>query len=81
VGLLLTLLILLRQHPGGDEGRRFAALADTLAATVGTALWFVLVAGLLVGSSTSASLGPWPAAAVLLLVGVSYRLSLGFRAP
>ena len=80
-GFVLTLLILLRQHPRGEEGRRLAALADTLTATVGTALWFVLVAGLLVGPSTAAGLGPWPAAVVLLLVGLSFRLSLGFRTP
>ncbi len=79
VGFALALVILARRHPAGDEGRGLGALADTAAAAVGVALWFVLVAGLLVGASNSAAVGPWTAAAIVAGVGISFRLVLGFR--
>lgn len=81
VGLILSLWILLRQHPEGEGGKRLRAVADTAMGMAGAALWFVLLTGLLVGTTTAAALGPWSFAALFALVGLSYRLTLGLRAP
>ena len=78
-GLLLSLWILLRQHPPGEEGRGRGALLDTGMAAAGFAGWFVLLLLLLAGASTAAVLGPWGVGALYLATGVTFRLSLGWR--
>jgi len=78
-GLVLSLVVLQRQHPSGEPGRQVRAVLDTAMGMAGVALWFVLLTGLLVGATTAAAFGPWAVALVFVLVGVSYRLTLGLR--
>lgn len=78
-GLLISLVIRMRQHPRGGEGGEKGALGDTALGMAGAALWFVVVTGLLLGATTRAAPGPWALAVPAAAVAVSFRLTLGFR--